>query len=77
MRVAECVKFWARGEKAMQDMKVYLEKLRADPEECARIGRQTIEQMKQKLFVRLSECLKALASEVERASKDGRAGGEG
>lgn len=54
----------------MQDMQAHLEKLLTDAEECALISKLATDVAKRELFARLSEHLKALASEVERAIRE-------
>lgn len=51
----------------MQDMRVHLEKLRADAAECALIRDLATDIKKRELFTRLAEHLSLLASEVEAA----------
>ena len=51
----------------MQDMKAYLEKLRADAAECALIRDLATDPVKRELFARLAEHLAALAGEIEAA----------
>jgi hypothetical protein len=51
----------------MQDMRVHLEKLRADAAECALIRDLATDIKKRELFARLAEHLSLLASEVEAA----------
>jgi hypothetical protein len=51
----------------MQDMRVHLEKLRADAAECALIRDLATDIKKRELFTRLAEHLSVLASEVEAA----------
>ena len=55
---------------AMQDMEPHLEKLLKDAEECALISKLATDTAKRELFARLSEHLKTLAKEVERAIKE-------
>ena len=52
----------------MQDMKVHLEKLRADAAECALIRDLATDKEKRDLFAKLSADLTALAAEVERVT---------
>ena len=51
----------------MKDMRVHLEKLRADAADCALIRDLATEPMKRELFTRLAIHLETLAIEVERA----------
>ncbi len=51
----------------MQDMKIHLEKLRADAAECALIRDLATDPAKRELFTRLAERLATLADEVEAA----------
>jgi hypothetical protein len=51
----------------MQDMRVHLEKLRADAAECALIRDLATDIRKRELFARLADHLSLLASEVEAA----------
>jgi hypothetical protein len=51
----------------MQDMRVHLEKLRADAAECALIRDLATDIKKRELFARLADHLSLLASEVEGA----------
>jgi hypothetical protein len=60
----------------MKDMKVHLEKLRADAAECALIRDLATDPQKRALFTRLAEHLATLASEVEAAIAAKIAGGE-
>jgi hypothetical protein len=60
---------------AMQDMEAHLEKLLNDAEECALISKLATDMAKRELFARLSEHLKTLAGEVERAIKERKAAG--
>jgi hypothetical protein len=53
--------------RAMQDIKVHLEKLQADAAECALISNLATDRVKRELFSKLSQHLLVLASEVERA----------
>lgn len=50
----------------MKDMEAKLEKLLTDAEDCALISKLAADPQKRELFARLSEHLRALASEVER-----------
>ena len=59
----------------MKDMEVHLEKLLNDAEECALISKLATDMEKRELFARLSEHLKMLASEVERAIKERKSAG--
>jgi hypothetical protein len=59
--------FWVAPRVPMKDMQAQLEKLRADAEECALISKLATDKQKRELFARLSEHLKSLALEVERA----------
>ena len=59
----------------MRDMEVHLEKLLNDAEECALISKLATDMAKRELFARLSEHLKMLAAEVERAIKERKAAG--
>ncbi|HTO68159.1 MAG TPA: hypothetical protein VMM15_43635 [Bradyrhizobium sp.] len=59
----------------MKDMEVHLEKLLNDAEECALISKLATDMAKRELFARLSEHLKMLASEVERAIKQRKEAG--
>lgn len=61
----------------MQDMRVHLERLRADAAECALIRDLATDPHKRELFTRLAEHLSALASEVEAAIAIKLAGEEG
>ena len=61
----------------MQDMKVHLEKLRADAAECALIRDLAPGVRKRELFARLADHLNMLASEVEAAIAAQLSGGEG
>ncbi|MGH6678120.1 MAG: hypothetical protein ACREDL_04090 [Bradyrhizobium sp.] len=54
----------------MKDMQAHLEKLRAKIADCEMIARLATDDAKQKLFARLAEHYKVLASEVERAIKE-------
>ena len=54
----------------MKDMQAHLEKLRAKIADCEMIARLATDEVKQKLFARLAEHYKVLASEVERAMKE-------
>jgi hypothetical protein len=60
----------------MQDMRVHLEKLRADAAECALIRDLATDPQKRELFARLAAHLGALAGEVEAAITAKLAGGE-
>ena len=51
----------------MQDMKVHLEKLRADAAECALIRDLATDPAKRELFTRLAAHLATLAGEVDAA----------
>ena len=51
----------------MLDMKVHLEKLRSDAEDCALISKRATDPHKCELFATLSVHLNRLALEVERA----------
>src|SRR4051794_6215480 len=51
----------------MQDMRLHLEKLRADACECALIRDLATDHQKRELFTRLAAHLDVLALEVERA----------
>jgi hypothetical protein len=51
----------------MQDMKVHLEKLRADAAECALIRDLATDPAKRELFTRLADHLGTLAGEIEAA----------
>ena len=51
----------------MKDMRVHLEKLRADAADCALIRDLATEPTKRELFTRLTIHLETLAIEVERA----------
>lgn len=53
----------------MQDMVSHLEKLRRDAAECELISGLATDREKRELFTRLSEHLRVLAGEVERAIK--------
>ena len=57
----------------MRDMETHLEKLLNDAEECALISKLATDMAKRELFARLSEHLKMLAMEVERAIKEHKA----
>lgn len=57
----------------MQDMRVQLEKLRVDAEDCNLISKLATDVKKRELFARLAEHLMTLASEVERAISDSTA----
>ena len=59
----------------VQDMEAHLEKLLNDAEECALISKLATDMAKRELFARLSEHLKMLAGEVERAIKERKAAG--
>lgn len=61
----------------MQDMKVHLEKLRADAAECALIRDLATDARKRELFRRLADHLNMLASEVEAAIAAQLSGGDG
>lgn len=54
----------------MKDVQAHLEKLRAKIADCEMIARLATDQVKQKLFARLAEHYRVLASEVERAMKE-------
>jgi hypothetical protein len=51
----------------MKDMRLHLEKLRADAAECALIRDLATDPTKRELFTRLATHLETLAMEVERA----------
>ena len=51
----------------MRDLKVHLDKLRADAAECALIRDLATDPQKRELFTRLAEHLSVLAQEVEAA----------
>jgi hypothetical protein len=51
----------------MQDMKVHLEKLRADAAECALIRDLATDPEKRELFTKLADHFAMLAVEVEKA----------
>ncbi|MBV8699506.1 hypothetical protein [Bradyrhizobium sp.] len=57
----------------MRDMETQLEKLLNDAEECALISKLATDMAKRELFARLSEHLKMLAMEVDRAIKEHKA----
>ena len=59
----------------MKDLEAHLEKLLTDAEECALISKLATDMAKRELFARLSEHLKMLASEVDRAIKERKAAG--
>jgi hypothetical protein len=59
----------------VQDMEAHLEKLLNDAEECALISKLATDVAKRELFARLSEHLKMLAAEVERAIKERKEAG--
>jgi len=61
----------------MQDMKVHLEKLRADAAECALIRDLATDARKRELFTRLADHLNTLATEVEAAIAARLSGGDG
>jgi hypothetical protein len=61
----------------MQDLRVHLEKLRADAAECALIRDLATDAQKRELFTRLAAHLGTLASEVEAAITAKLADGEG
>ena len=54
----------------MQDMRVQLEKLRSDAQECALVSGSANDAHKRELFARLAEHLNRLAQEVERAIEE-------
>ncbi|WP_441300055.1 hypothetical protein [Bradyrhizobium sp.] len=54
-------------------METQLEKLLNDAEECALISKLATDMAKRELFARLSEHLKMLAMEVDRAIKEHKA----
>ncbi len=60
----------------MQDMRIHLEKLRADAAECALIGNLAADVQKRQLFAKLADRLAGMASEVERAMMESVAAGE-
>ena len=60
----------------MKDMRVYLEKLLTDAEEYSLVSKLATDMQKQVLFAKLSDHLRALASEVQRAIREGEARGE-
>jgi hypothetical protein len=51
----------------MKGMQTHMEKLLADAEECALIGKLATDAQKRELFARLAAHLRVLAGEVERA----------
>ena len=51
----------------MLDMRVHLEKLRSDAQDCAVVSTSATDLHKRELFARLAEHLGRLALEVERA----------
>jgi len=61
------VLFEQGGSDIMKDMRVHLEKLRADAADCALIRDLATEPTKRELFTRLTIHLETLAIEVERA----------
>jgi hypothetical protein len=58
----------------MQDMKVHLEKLLTDAEECALISKLATDKTKRELFARLAAHLKVLAEQVQAAIREREAG---
>jgi hypothetical protein len=58
----------------MTDMQAHLEKLRSKTAECEMIAMLATDKAKQELFAKLVEHYKVLASEVERAIKQKKAG---
>lgn len=59
----------------MQDMRTYLEKLRADAAECQLISDLATHPLKRQLFAKLAEHHRTLANEVEGALEQQRAAG--
>jgi hypothetical protein len=55
----------------MQDMQTQLEKLRTETAECELIRNLATDPKKRELFDRLAAHLTVLASEVEKAMRDG------
>jgi hypothetical protein len=51
----------------MKDLKLHLDKLRADAAECDRIRDLADDPQKRDLFARLAEHYRVLAAEIERA----------